>query len=102
MDLGIIMGYSLIESYYQILDGSDNGKSWHKKRVVSLSRHGRPHQFDWEGGSAKKGRVYRGFLIDDDDRFKLGCCRKISRKPHVMCKVKAALRRMNKAMLSSI
>jgi len=94
------MGYPFIEIYYQILHEFDHGKPSHKEGVVPLSSHGKPPQFDWRGVSAKKGCVYRGFVIDDVDRFKLGCCRRITRKHHVICKVKAALKRMNKAMLS--
>jgi len=95
------MGHSFTDSYLRIRDEFDRGGSSQKKRVVSLGRLGRPPQCDWGRVSAKKARVYRGFVMEDDDCFKLGCCRRISSRPHILCKVKEALRRMNKLRLYS-
>ena len=102
ISLIINMGYSFTDSYRLIRDQFEHGETSQKKRpVVSSGRHRRP----LHGGvvAKLKAHVYRGFLIDDGDCFKLGSCIKISScsRHHLLCKFKAVFIRIKMPRLSS-
>jgi len=88
------MGYGINDSYRQIYDDFDPEISPLKKTTATLVKHGRFPQWRWSCFNAKKFRVCQGFVMDDQDGFLLGYCRRTSRRHQLFCRLKNELNRM--------
>lgn len=89
----IIMGHGIIENYHQIYDDFVETAPL-KKTTATLVRHGRLPQWRWSCFNAKKVRACQGFVMENQDGFLLGYCRRSSRRHQLFCKLKSELSRM--------